>query len=114
MSLRAFTLYDHEEQLTIIEHELDEIVRMVKKGESIHKLEFFFSSLAEEEELRMKRVNCGQEVSEGYRVISEERGCVDEPCTELKVSPKTSSCVLRACLDVALHVRSTRSVTKHV
>jgi hypothetical protein len=68
---RAFALYDdYREQLAIIRHELDEIVRLTKVGESIHELEFGFMSdipggLG-------KCVLCGRELDEGYCINSHE------------------------------------------
>jgi hypothetical protein len=68
---RAFALYDdYRKQLAIIRHELDEIVRLAKVGESIHELEFgFMSDIPGGLE---KCVLCGRELDEGYCINSLE------------------------------------------
>jgi len=62
-------------QLAIIKHELDEIVRIVREGESIHELEFVPFS---EEGLKVKCAICSREISEGYYVYSGEEFTYDE------------------------------------
>jgi len=75
-----------DEQLAIIEHELDEIVGMLRREESIHELEFVLFS-REVEGYKEKCIVCGQEVNEGYHAYSGEEVSlyIEELCTRLEV-----------------------------
>jgi len=101
---RAFGLYDHDhrQQLAIIEHELDELVRMAREG-GIHELEFFFLSAREVEGLKAKCIICGEEVSEGYGIISDiidEKGgaYVERLCDGLGMGPEALFKALFVCV----------------
>jgi hypothetical protein len=75
----AFT--DYGEKLAIIRHELDEIIRMVRYGESIHGLMFIFlSGLPEDEECAV----CGGKITEGYCIDSDEGTYLEELASVLK------------------------------
>jgi hypothetical protein len=84
-----------------MERELDEVARMARKREGIHELEFSF--LSGVEGLRARCILCGEEVDEGYAIISdiidEEGGAyVERLCDRLGMGPESLFKALFVCV----------------